>query len=263
MKHMLLAAVISLSLHVMFLGVDLRWFVHPNRKTIENRSIAVNLTSREVVRARSHSTQPMHKNKPDQKSQSKLITSPGQKRVPKISGKVSKEALSPDKNNRNNKSLEIANPVESSSINQTQPAIQSTQPKQAIKKTKSTSDTVTEQNILVSKVASSMSLRGMAKAQEQFEQPEISKAVPIYENNPAPLYPSIAKRRGITGTVILNALVNQKGKVDELSVHTSSGFPILDKNAMQAVKHWAFKPGKKGDKVVSMRVLIPVSYELK
>ena len=57
MKHMSLAAVISISLHVMFLGDDLRRFIDPARKTIENQGIAVKLTNRETVRARSNTTQ--------------------------------------------------------------------------------------------------------------------------------------------------------------------------------------------------------------
>ena len=90
----------------------------------------------------------------------------------------------------------------------------------------------------------------------------IRKARPIYRENPTPEYPMVARRRGYEGTVVLEVLVDQKGRAGELRVLTSSGYSILDKAAMRSVKDWLFEPGMTGDEKVEMWVRIPIRFEL-
>ena len=54
--------------------------------------------------------------------------------------------------------------------------------------------------------------------------------------NPLPVYPSISRRRREEGTVLLDLLVLADGSVSEVSIHTSSGFPRLDKAALELVR---------------------------
>ena len=91
----------------------------------------------------------------------------------------------------------------------------------------------------------------------------VQEAVPMYRKNPPPKYPRIARSRGFQGTVLLNVLVNEKGRAENLWVTESSGYRILDNAAIKAVKDWVFEPGTKANKKVSMWVKVPVRYQLK
>jgi protein TonB len=89
------------------------------------------------------------------------------------------------------------------------------------------------------------------------------EAIPLYRVNPPPKYPGLARRRGYQGTVIMDVLVDPKGKVKELRLSQSSGYPLLDRAAMKSVKSWEFEPGRRGDEAVEMWVKIPVRFQLK
>ena len=91
----------------------------------------------------------------------------------------------------------------------------------------------------------------------------IHEARPIYRSNPSPKYPRIAKIRGYQGNVLLDVLVNKDGKVHDLKVYRSSGYPLLDRAATSSVKHWLFEPGIIGEEKVNMWVRVPIRFELK
>jgi protein TonB len=93
--------------------------------------------------------------------------------------------------------------------------------------------------------------------------PLIREARPVYRNNPPPEYPRLARKRGYEGTVILEVLVDKKGKAGSLRVLTSSGYPILDRAALATVEGWLFEPGMRGNERVEMWVRIPIRFELK
>ena len=95
------------------------------------------------------------------------------------------------------------------------------------------------------------------------KRPVVIEAVPLYKVNPLPEYPRLARKRGYQGTVVLEVLVDQNGRVGDLRLFTSSGYSILDKKAMASVKGWLFEPGMKGDKKLDMWVRVPVRFELK
>jgi protein TonB len=85
-------------------------------------------------------------------------------------------------------------------------------------------------------------------------------ATPRYSNNPPPAYPAIARKRGYEGTVVLDVLVDQNGRVGRLRVAESSSFRLLDRSAIKAVKGWQFEPGREGNKAVAMWVRVPVDF---
>jgi protein TonB len=91
----------------------------------------------------------------------------------------------------------------------------------------------------------------------------ISDAKPRYKNNPRPGYPDIARKRNAQGTVVILALVNEKGSVEEAWVESSSGHVILDNAAISAVKSWDFEPGRHGDHPVKSHVILPITFQLK
>jgi len=93
--------------------------------------------------------------------------------------------------------------------------------------------------------------------------PVLQEAFPTYRKNPHPGYPYLARRRGLEGTVLLEALVSPQGKVKDLRVSQSSGHEMLDQAALGAVRGWVFEPGKRGDDPVEMWVRVPIRFELK
>jgi len=92
---------------------------------------------------------------------------------------------------------------------------------------------------------------------------EILFARPRYAENPKPLYPQEARKRGYEGEVLLRVEVLSNGWVGEIEVKRSSGHDILDRSAIQAVKQWKFVPAQKGETPVSVWVIIPVIFQLR
>lgn len=56
----------------------------------------------------------------------------------------------------------------------------------------------------------------------------------------APVYPELARKMGLTGTVKLQVLVSANGSVKDTKV--IGGHPILVTSAVEAVKKWKFEP---------------------
>jgi TonB family protein len=76
----------------------------------------------------------------------------------------------------------------------------------------------------------------------------------------APTYPADAKLKRIEGTVILDALIGKNGEIQTLSVH--SGHPVLAESALQAVRHWAYRPIQVNGIAVEVQTQIEVTFTL-
>ncbi len=98
---------------------------------------------------------------------------------------------------------------------------------------------------------------------KNFVKHETIKASPIYKKNPSPEYPKTAKKRGYQGIVLLDVLVNANGRVKDIKIAASSGYEILDKEALKTVRKWLFIPGKENDKNIEMWVEVPVRFILR
>jgi protein TonB len=83
-----------------------------------------------------------------------------------------------------------------------------------------------------------------------------------YLSNPAPAYPSIARRMGEQGRVILRVVVTADGRAERVEVRTSSGSERLDRAALEAVTRWRFVPARRGEEAVSASVLVPINFSL-
>lgn len=100
-------------------------------------------------------------------------------------------------------------------------------------------------------------------AKEEVEQVvEPPKFGAAYLHNPAPEYPSMARRKGEQGRVLLQVLVSENGKAEKVQIDTGSGYSSLDQAALQAVSKWSFIPAKKGNRPVSAYVIVPVKFSL-
>ena len=75
-------------------------------------------------------------------------------------------------------------------------------------------------------------------------------------------YPEIAQEAGIEGMVIVQAFVDEKGRVTETVI--LKGWPNtgLDEAAMEAIKRTRFKPAKQRDRPVGVWVAFPVNFKL-
>lgn len=91
---------------------------------------------------------------------------------------------------------------------------------------------------------------------------EIAVTKPRYAENPKPLYPREARKRGYEGEVSLRVEVLANGRVGQVEVKHSSGHEILDRSALTTVKQWRFIPAKKGEYPVPVWVNIPVKFQL-
>jgi periplasmic protein TonB len=75
------------------------------------------------------------------------------------------------------------------------------------------------------------------------------------------VYPDLAVRAGVEGTVIVLAYVNKDGVVTQTSVVRGIGGGC-DEAAMEAVKKVRFKPGMQRGKPVNVKVSVPVRFRL-
>ncbi|MBF0132691.1 MAG: energy transducer TonB [Magnetococcales bacterium] len=92
-----------------------------------------------------------------------------------------------------------------------------------------------------------------------FSPPYVGGAV---QNNPKPVYPSLARRRGWEGLVLLHVEVDEMGHPQRVEIKQSSGFPILDRAAVDAVNRWQFVPARRGGVAVGGWVDVPVQFRL-
>ncbi|KUK13994.1 MAG: periplasmic protein TonB [bacterium] len=78
-----------------------------------------------------------------------------------------------------------------------------------------------------------------------------------------PSYPFIARKMRYEGVVVLDIEVLPDGRVGEVKVVESSGYNILDKAAIEAVRKWTFVPAQRDGKAVRSIVRQKVVFKLK
>ena len=85
-----------------------------------------------------------------------------------------------------------------------------------------------------------------------------------YLSAPAPAYPRMAMKRGITGTVLLQVLVGIDGRPLEVTVAQSSGNRELDEAARaQVLRRWSFQPASKNGQAVQAIGMVPIEFALR
>ena len=61
----------------------------------------------------------------------------------------------------------------------------------------------------------------------------------------APDYPNEARRKNQQGRVVVNFSVDERGDVVSASVTTPCPYPLLNDEALRAVRRWKFQPGER------------------
>jgi protein TonB len=82
----------------------------------------------------------------------------------------------------------------------------------------------------------------------------------IVSHRVKPGYPTLARQMKVQGSVILQALINRDGTIQDL--HVVSGPPILASAAQEAVKQWRFKPHYAGAETVETQAKITVNFTI-
>lgn len=96
----------------------------------------------------------------------------------------------------------------------------------------------------------------------QASQPDRPAALRAVDN-PPPVYPQLARRRGQEGRVIVRVVVDTSGHAASVVVEESSGHSLLDQAASTAVRGWLFEPARLGGVAVTGEALVPVIFSLR
>ena len=237
-KDLLIAAVIAIAIHA---GVSLLT-VHgtsafPLRENKVNRNLEISFVStyKEVKKV-----QPVVKKK---------------KRVQKVETSVRKKVQQVERKDR------YIKPVETIKVQEEmfEPVVQETQEVET--------GSMSETKNAVKVEQSEDTVQIIEEEKPVWEKPgkevKILQAVPDYSENPPPSYPPVARRRGYEGMVMLSVNVLADGSVGELRIKDTSGYSILDRAAVRAVKKWKFKPALREDVPVPMWVEVPVRFLIK
>lgn len=83
----------------------------------------------------------------------------------------------------------------------------------------------------------------------------------VVRNEP-PAYPTVARRRGYSGTVELRVEVLADGTAGRIELLKSSGYGVLDEAAMTSVRRWRFRPASRGGVSEPSWIDVPVIFRL-
>jgi len=75
-----------------------------------------------------------------------------------------------------------------------------------------------------------------------------------------PVYPEIAKKANVSGTVLLHVIVAKDGTVQQIQY--ISGPPLLMRSSMEAVRQWRYEPTLLNGEPVEVETTVSVVYEL-
>ncbi len=89
--------------------------------------------------------------------------------------------------------------------------------------------------------------------------PGVVPPKPIYA--PTAEYSDTARRRRISGEVLMEIVVNVDGSVGEARILRSVE-PGLDANSLEAVKTWRFQPAMKDGRAVAIRIRTSMTFQL-
>jgi len=78
-----------------------------------------------------------------------------------------------------------------------------------------------------------------------------------------PVYPEIAQEAGIEGVVIVQAFIDEKGRVKDTLILKGVPNTGLDEAAMEAIRKTRFRPAKQRERPVGVWISIPVNFKLK
>jgi TonB family protein len=85
-----------------------------------------------------------------------------------------------------------------------------------------------------------------------------SKVLKVIERNIDPEYPAATRLSRISGTVVIDAIIDERGNVVQARV--VSGHPLLVAAALRAVKQWKYEPSSLNGQPVSVELEVQVHF---
>ncbi len=82
--------------------------------------------------------------------------------------------------------------------------------------------------------------------------------VPLVLTKVDPTYPPEALQQGVSGTVIVELIIDEKGQV--ASAELVRSIPLLDEAALAAVRQWTFEVTRVDGRPVRVRHLVPLTF---
>ena len=108
-----------------------------------------------------------------------------------------------------------------------------------------------------------LSIAKDGNASEFMYSPITPPSADIYAlRNPKPPYPISSRENGEQGSVMLYACITDHGTVDRVDLAQSSGYPALDRSALNTVRHWSFRPAQESGKSIPMCYRLPIRFLL-
>lgn len=95
----------------------------------------------------------------------------------------------------------------------------------------------------------------------QIFSPSSLDSAPRTRVQPPMPYPHEARRAGMTGTVTVEFMVDETGRVYEARALDSSD-RIFEAAALAGVSKWRFEPGRRDGKIVRFRMAVPIVFSL-
>lgn len=77
----------------------------------------------------------------------------------------------------------------------------------------------------------------------------------------APIYPPLARQARIQGTVVLDIIINKAGEVSDVKL--VSGHPMLAPAAIDAVKHWKYRPYEENGEPFEIQTTVQVNFAIR
>lgn len=106
-----------------------------------------------------------------------------------------------------------------------------------------------------------LTLTAWAAEPAQPVEPAVGPTADVASLSP-PAYPTDAAEARVGGDVVLEILVGEDGRAEEVLVKSSRPEGVFDQAAMDAARTWRFNPGTDADgKPVKGRILVPVKFE--
>jgi protein TonB len=87
----------------------------------------------------------------------------------------------------------------------------------------------------------------------------VTKGLLIYRVEPT--YPPLAQQARIQGVVVLTAIISKDGNIQNLQV--VGGHPMLAPAAIEAVKHWRYKPFLLNGQPVEVETTVTVTFHVR
>jgi protein TonB len=91
----------------------------------------------------------------------------------------------------------------------------------------------------------------------------VAAAAAKYLDAPEPEYPQAAREDEEEGLVVLQVRISPDGRIAEIHLAQSSGFPLLDRAAIVGVRHWTFQAATNGRQPIESWMNVPIRFRLR